>query len=255
MSTEIAETKDIEQIAEVSANTPLPINSEQSQTDRFVELALKSGDMQQLEKMLELKQRYDKEEARKAFTAALAAFKSEDITIEKDKLVSFRDSNNNLVAYRHATLGNIVEKVVPFMGKHGLSHRWITKQDGNITITCVLTHSAGHSEEVSLTAGADSSGKKNSIQQIASTITYLERYTFLAITGLATRDMEDDDGAGAEPEQSITLDQQTILKDSIKETGADEKLFLEYMQCKSLETMPASLFTRAKRALEAKKKK
>jgi len=36
------------------------------------------------------------------------------------------------------------------------------------------------------------SGNKNPIQAIASTVSYLERYTLLAITGLTTKDMDDD---------------------------------------------------------------
>jgi hypothetical protein len=47
---------------------------------------------------------------------------------------------------------------------------------------------------VTMQAGKDESGKKNAIQQVASTNTYLQRYTFLAITGLATKG-QDDDGA------------------------------------------------------------
>lgn len=252
MSTEIVEKKDIEQIAEIPAQQHM---AEQSQTDRFVELALKSGDMQQLEKMLELKQRYDKEEARKAFTAALADFKSENITIDKDRKVSFKNNDGSYTKYSHASLGNIVEKAVPIMAKYGLTHRWDTEQtDGYIKTICILTHKAGYSEQTSpFTSGADSSGKKNPIQQIASAIHYQQRYTFLAITGLATSDM-DDDGAGVAPEEPITLDQQTVLTDLIKDTGADEKLFLEYMKCATLGEMPASLYTRAKRALESKKK-
>jgi hypothetical protein len=42
----------------------------------------------------------------------------------------------------------------------------------------------------------DQSGNKNAIQAIASTVTYLERHTAVAITGVAVSDEEDDDGAG-----------------------------------------------------------
>ncbi|MNL48938.1 ERF superfamily protein [compost metagenome] len=42
----------------------------------------------------------------------------------------------------------------------------------------------------------DNSGKKNAIQQVASTITYLQRYTLLAATGVATKG-QDDDARGA----------------------------------------------------------
>ena len=61
-----------------------------------------------------------------------------------------------------------------------------------------MTHKQGHSEETELEAAADSSGGKNMIQAQASTITYLQRYTLLAATGLATKDQLDDDGRGAE---------------------------------------------------------
>jgi hypothetical protein len=54
----------------------------------------------------------------------------------------------------------------------------------------------GHSELTKMTAPSDTSGQKNSIQAIASTITYLQRYTLLAATGLTTKDMPDDDGKG-----------------------------------------------------------
>ena len=52
-------------------------------------------------------------------------------------------------------------------------------------MTCVLSHRDGHFEETTLTAGRDDSGKKNAIQQVGSTITYLQRYTLKAALGLA----------------------------------------------------------------------
>lgn len=65
-----------------------------------------------------------------------------------------------------------------------------------IRVTCVLTHSRGHSERVWLQAARDDSGNKNSIQAVGSTVTYLQRYTLLAATGMAVQDQRDDDGAG-----------------------------------------------------------
>ncbi|WP_080398455.1 ERF family protein [Burkholderia pseudomallei] len=53
----------------------------------------------------------------------------------------------------------------------------------------------GHSKMVTMSGAPDNSGKKNAIQQAASTITYLQRYTLLAATGMSTKD-DDDDGAG-----------------------------------------------------------
>jgi len=154
-------------------------------------------DVAKLEKLLDLKERWDAEEARKAFVAAMAAFKSEPVEILKTKLVNIPGG----AKFKHATLADVVDAACAAMGKHGLSHKWETKQEGNsITVTCVLTHEAGHSESVTLSAPPDDSGKKNAIQQISSTVTYLQRYTLIAITGLAAKDIDDDGNGGNKKE-------------------------------------------------------
>ena len=61
-------------------------------------------------------------------------------------------------------------------------------------MTCVLTHVLGHSERVPMQSGRDESGGKNSIQGLGSTVTYLQRYTLLAATGMAVKG-PDNDGA------------------------------------------------------------
>ncbi len=220
-----------------------------SQPDRLLEMAISKGaDMAQLEKFMDLKERHDKNEARKDFTRALSEFKSQGVSIGKDKEVSYSGT-----FYTHASLGNIISTATPILSAHGFSHRWETAQsEGIITVKCVLTHSSGHSESTSLQCGADVSGKKNPIQAIASTITYLERYTFLAITGLAVQDQLDDDGASYMVEV-ITDDQITVLNDMIAEVKADKVGFLKYLKVKSLDELPMNKYTAAVNALEAKK--
>jgi len=155
--------------------------------------AVKGGlSIEMLEKFMDLAERNEKREAEKAFHKAFAAFKSDPPEIIKDKLVKYGTTN-----YKHATIGNVVSAIISGMSKHGLSHRWNVAQDGgNITVTCYITHDMGHCVETSLSAGADQSGGKNAIQAIASTVTYLERYTLQAATGIAVLE-DDDDGNGA----------------------------------------------------------
>lgn len=156
----------------------------------------RGGDLSNLDKMLDLQIKWEANEARKAFVAAMAAFKAEPMEILKRKLVSFKTRDGDETSYMHAELSDVTDTVVPAMGKHGLSHRWdIQQQGGQITVICTITHALGHSEAVSMTAAPDASGKKNAIQQVASTTTYLQRYTLLAATGMATKGM-DNDGRG-----------------------------------------------------------
>ena len=163
------------------------------------------GSPEQLEKMMALQERWEAGEARKEFVAAMAAFKVNPPTILKDKRVYYETRDGGMGAdYMHATLGGVTEAIVFGLAQHGISHRWDTKQDnGRVYVTCVLTHARGHSESTTLDGAPDSSGKKNAIQQTASTITYLQRYTLLAATGLATKDMPapDDDGKGGKREE------------------------------------------------------
>lgn len=156
--------------------------------------ALKSGaSIEQLQGLLALQKDWEANEARKAYVAAMAEFKKNPPEIFKRKEVAFGETR-----YSHATIGDVTSLTVEGLAKNGFSHRWDTRQDGGrIIVSCILTHNLGHSESTVLEAAPDSSGKKNAIQQVASTVTYLQRYTLLAACGLATKDMEDDDGAGA----------------------------------------------------------
>jgi len=152
------------------------------------------GKMEDLEKMLELQERHDANEARKAFHVAMADFKKNPPEILKSKKVSYKTSSGE-ASYNHADLGVITTAIGSSLAEHGLSASWKQEQDAGIKVTCRLTHELGHFEETSLFSPPDTSGGKNSIQAIGSTITYLQRYTLLALTGLAAHD-QDDDGAG-----------------------------------------------------------
>lgn len=153
-----------------------------------------NADLDKLEKLMALQERWEANEARKAFTKALSEFKSQGVVIGKDKHVSFNTSKGK-TEYNHATLGNVCDIIGKSLSEFGLSYRWSTEQEeGKIKVTCVLMHVLGHSESVSLQSGADDSGGKNSIQAIGSTVSYLQRYTLLAITGTATQE-QDNDGA------------------------------------------------------------
>ncbi len=160
--------------------------------------ALKAGaSLEQVEKMMDLQERWEANEARKAFVEAMAEFKKNPPEIFKSKAVGFdsRDGGSR-TSYMHATLADVVEPTVAALARHGFSHRWDTQQPdgGQIVVSCILTHAKGHSEATTLKAGSDQSGKKNAIQAVASTVTYLERYTLLSACGLAAKDMQEDDG-------------------------------------------------------------
>lgn len=158
----------------------------------LLRIAVENGaDLDRLERLMALQERWEATEARKSYVAAMTAFKAEKLTIVKGKKVEYTGTS-----YMHAELSDVTDVICPALARHQLSHRWDVSQEGErITVDCVITHVLGHSERVTMQAMPDNSGKKNAIQQVASTITYLQRYTLLAATGVATKG-QDDDGKG-----------------------------------------------------------
>ena len=235
---------EVEEVKEVVAVTPA----------HMIELAVSKGaDLDKLEKLLMLQEKYDAMQAKKAYNQAMSDFKANPPEIDKDKTVSYQPKEGRAVKYNHASLYNVTSKINSALSKYGLSASWTTKQNGVIVVTCKITHSKGHSEETTLSAAADASGSKNAIQAIGSTITYLERYTLLALTGLATCD-GDDDGVASEIEY-IDDKQRSELLDMAVDCGADMPKFMAYLKVEDLTKLPKADFQKAKLALIAKKGK
>ena len=222
----------------------------------LIEMALTNGAdekaLEKLEKVLELQERWEANEAKKAYHQAMSDFKENPPDIEKDKTVSYTVQGKGTTTYNHATLANVTNKINSALSKHGLSAAWTTAQDnGTVSVTCKITHSMGHSEETKLSAAPDTTGSKNPIQAIGSTISYLERYTILALTGLATHEM-DDDGNGAGGEELISEEQKAELVKEFASRKVDVKKFLAVLKFETIDTIPAKRFTEALAAAKSK---
>jgi hypothetical protein len=224
---------------------------------QLLQLAMDKGvDLDRLEKLYALQREWEAHEARKSFTAAMAEFKKRAPTILKDKHVSF-ETQKGVTEYDQATLGGVCEALIPALAEVGITHDWDpdTKDPARVGVTCTLTHVLGHSKSVTLNAAPDSSGGKNSIQAVSSTITYLERYSFLAVTGIAAKDMPDDDGraaGGGDP--LISEEQARNLETLMTEIGADAAGFLKFCKVNALRDLPARKYKGAMGALEERRR-
>lgn len=159
--------------------------------------------LEQVEKMMDLQERWQKAEAKKAYDAAFAAFKAEAVVIIKGRQVT----DGPLKGKSYAELHDVVNAVTPALSRHGLSSSWkLTRDDKDwMEVTCYLRHVGGHEESVSMGGPPDAGGAKNAIQARASTKTYLERYTLKAITGLSE---QGDDTNGGKATDSELMDWQ-----------------------------------------------
>ncbi len=201
-----------------------------------------------LERLLGMQERWEAMQAKKAFDAAMAAARPQLPTIMKRSVVDFTSAKGR-THYRHEDLAAVTEAVSPVLAAHGLSFRWKTDdvtKPNKIIVTCILSHALGHSEHTALSAAADDSGNKNDIQQIGSTVTYLQRYTLKAALGLAAA-VDDDGHAGRQsaprepmPDMHNPHDDRVItigkVVDGVKKPGQLERLWALIRNSKRPET-------------------
>jgi hypothetical protein len=161
----------------------------------LLQVAVERGaPMEYVEKLMGLMERWEANEARKAYNQSFAAFKAEAVTVIKRRDVTA----GPLAGKKYAELHSVVNAATPALSRHGLSASWrLTKDEKDwLEVTCTLKHIGGHSESVSMGGPPDSGGAKNKIQERASTVTYLERYTLKAILGLSEQDDDTDGNSG-----------------------------------------------------------
>lgn len=150
-----------------------------------------------MEKLMGLQERWEANQARKAFDNAMSDAKAEIPIIVKNRQVGFQGrGGGQATSYKHEDMAEIARTIDPIIAKHGLSYRFrTTSEAARVIVTCVVSHRDGHSEENSLSSGHDGSGGKNAIQGLGSALTYLQRYSLKAAFGLAAS--ADDDGISA----------------------------------------------------------
>jgi ERF superfamily len=173
-----------------------------------------NADIDKLQQLVALQERWEAGQAVRAFAAAFAAFKSEAVTILKNKSIT----SGPLKGGRHADLAEVVRATTPALSKHGLAINWKLSKDEKdwMEVTCTLRHSAGHSETVSMGAAPDTGPGRNAIQARGSSKTYLERYTATAILGLAASEADDDGAGGGADMNEAERDLYQILLESAK---------------------------------------
>jgi hypothetical protein len=202
-----------------------------------------------LEKLMGLQERWETTQARKAFDNAMAEAKARIPVIMKNKTVSHGVGKTS---FKHEDMAQIARTIDPILSSFGLSYRFRTSSEGGrVSVTCVVSHRDGHSETNELSGPPETSGSKNSIQAIGSSVTFLQRYTLKAALGLAASD--DDDGKSAGSGAAISEEQLGELQSLIAEVAADIQKFCRYMKVETLADIPATKFADAKAALEAKR--
>lgn len=175
-------------------NTQLTTNPQ-----NLISQAIEKGlGVEELGKLMDLQERWEKNQSRKSFFEAFTKFQSDCPELRKTKEVSFKETK-----YKYAPLADITRQISKILKVNELSYRWeIQDTISEIKVTCLISHIEGHTEHTTMTASPDTSGSKNSIQARGSAIEYLKRYTLIGALGLSTADSDVD---GQMPEIDIDI--------------------------------------------------
>jgi len=218
-------------VAQSNAVTPM---------DMLARAVSSGADLDMVEKLMGLQERWEKNQARKSFDEAIAAAKAQIGPIERT------GTGHN--SKRYATFAAIAKAIDPILSQHGLSYRFRTAQGERISVTCILSHKSGHYEETTLTGPPDASGSKNAIQAIGSTLTYLQRYSLVQMLGLAAAD--DDDGKAVSG-AAITEPQADTLRELLEVHNKDRARFLKWAKVERIEDIRADYYNSCVEAIKA----
>lgn len=208
-------------------------------------------DVQKVEKLLDMYERIVARQALSAYNAALAKMQPELPIIGERGGIKDRQGE---VQIRYALWEDIVGIITPILSKHGFSLSFRTAGiEGGVLVTGVLAHAAGHIEQTSLPVELDTTGSKNKVQAMGSSVSYGQRYTARALLNLRTGDV-DDDGKSA-GDTYITEEQVMNLEAFMTEVGANKAMFLKFLKIESLDKLPAAQYERAMKALEEKRRR
>lgn len=214
---------------------------------------LSTVDVEKIKSLMDLQERYQANEDRKAFFSALSAFQGEMPMV-------FKSKQESTGKYTYASLDDIMRIARPLLQKHGLSTSFSQSETETIlTVVCRVSHIGGHSEETpfsvpkdgpiktrdgrNITTGAQAQGNANS---------YARRYCLcnaldIVVTG------EDNDCQPA-PDYPITPDQSADIHEllaAINDPTVKANM-LKWLQVATVEEIPASKFQTVIKNLNAK---
>lgn len=220
----------------------------------MIDRALSSGaSPEALEKLLALQERWEANQARKAFISAMAQAR-----VKFGPILKRNDGYSN--RYKYETLPDVMAAVDGPLSENGFSYDWHTEDlpDGRIRVTCVVTHEMGHSRSNSLAGHpndtADAKANMNGLQRMGGAVTYLQRYTLKAALGIAAEKDRDGATSADAPElaMSITAEQFQELRQMLEQTGDKEGPMLAFVGAATMEEMNLRQYAKAKDVLVKK---
>ena len=235
-----------QEIDVVPQDTPLA-RVQQTPMQLIETLVANGGDVEKLGQLMDLQERWERNEAAKEYHAALAAFQAECPVIPKTREVSFKGVH----AYNYAAYEDIMLLIRPLLKKHSLAVKFsASTADGMMTVECTIRRGI-HCEVSSVTFPVPSDMRVNDTQKAVAAVSYGKRASLTCGLNIVVSD-EDTDGAGLC--ETIGDGQQAALTDLLNMIG-DRVLgdrFFDLMGVDNVSEIPVSRFNEALTHLQSK---
>jgi hypothetical protein len=213
----------------------------------------KGTDLEKLEMLLSLQERWEKNEARKVFASSFAL-------VQRDITLVAKTAVNEQTRSKNAKLEDIIESVKPIYTKEGFSvifYEEDTIIPDHIRICVDILHRSGHKEKYHYNMPLDGVGIRGNanmtkIHGKASSISYGRRYLMCMVWNIPTGD--DDDGVAASKiEQPVTEEEIQTVRDWIISSKSVEGKLLKHLGITKLEDMTKKDYNKAIVALKTRK--
>lgn len=211
-----------------------------------------SVDLDRMERLMQMHRQLVKDRAKVAYAEALARVQPKlPMLAERGSI----KNNSGAVQSKYALWEDIITAITPILAGDGFSLSFrISHPEKQIAVTGVLTHAEGHSEETTIQLPADTSGSKNAVQAVASSVSYGKRYTAGALLNLRSGE-PDRDGQGGSDEPTLTEEEIANLEALLTEVGGNKGSFLRACKVDSLAEIPRKHYSACVQTIEARRKK
>lgn len=212
-------------------------------------------DVAKMQALLDMQERVEEREAKKAFTIAFNALQAELPIINRDGKIDHGDGltakGNRKLKTSFATYPNLNRVCGPLMKKHGFTFSTSMEPEasGAMVAVSTLEHIGGASRSTRFRLTADSTGGKNNQQGWGSSQQYGMRYNMIALLNIVSEAKEDADNDGFPVDhdpKTITEKQAAELIKLLDDAGGDKRKFCEAMGVDGIALIAASDFEVAK---------
>lgn len=183
-----------EQKSVATRHTEVASHGEQMRPDDLLRIAVERGisDVEQLEKLIDLRNREIARQAKDKFEVEFARLQSQIGEVKRTKEATDADGKR---LYAYAPLEDIVAVVGPTIAEFGFSYKFEESRiegSDEKRVSCVV-RGFGHEERTSIDVPIPPTSKlQNSVQVRGSASSYGRRYAFMAAFGITINDEDDD---------------------------------------------------------------